>query len=245
MALWDHIKELKNRLIKSAIAVVIGASAGFLYDPVADGNLSAPLISIAHDTGRTAVLNFSSIASPFDFKLQLSLLIGAVISSPVWIYQLWAFITPGLTKKERRLHAGLHGGGCSAVPGRCGWPGWCSPQVVRALTPVHASERVQPHQCPRLPDVRDADAPHPWGFLPGSCDPCRHQHGTDHPRQDHPQGVAHHRLPGVCAGCTGGPAPTHFPCSCWPVPSSRCSSPPSASAFSTTGAGISGAQRRR
>lgn len=103
MALLDHLKELRNRLIKSAIGLVIGAVGGWiLYDPVLTA-LREPVDHISQQTGGTSSVNFSSIASPFDFKLQLSLLIGAVISSPVWIYQLWAFIVPGLHKKERRM----------------------------------------------------------------------------------------------------------------------------------------------
>ena len=134
MALMDHLKELKNRLIKSAIGLVIGGIGGWiLYDPVLSA-LKEPVDRIAMTTGGTSSVNFSSIASPFDFKLQLSLLIGAVISSPIWIYQLWAFITPGLTKKERHYTLGYM---AAAVPLFLAgvWVGWMvTPQVVRALT---------------------------------------------------------------------------------------------------------------
>ncbi|GAA2866409.1 sec-independent protein translocase protein TatC [Paenarthrobacter ilicis] len=134
MALLDHLRELKNRLIKAAIGVVIAAIAGwFLYDPVINA-LKAPVDSIGGHTGAIATINFNSIASPFDFKLQISILIGLVISSPIWIYQLWAFITPGLTKKERRYTLGFM---AAAVPLFLAgvWVGWLvTPQVVRALT---------------------------------------------------------------------------------------------------------------
>jgi sec-independent protein translocase protein TatC len=134
MALMDHLNELKNRLIKSAIGLVIGAVGGWiLYDPVLSAH-KEPVDRIAEHTGGTSSENFSSIASPFDFKLQLALLIGAVISSPIWIYQLWAFITPGLTVKERRYTLGYM---AAAVPLFLAgvWVGWMvTPQVVRALT---------------------------------------------------------------------------------------------------------------
>ncbi|CAM3054621.1 Sec-independent protein translocase protein TatCy [Arthrobacter ulcerisalmonis] len=145
MALWDHIKELKNRLIKSAIAVVLAAVAGwFLYDPVVSA-LSAPLITIAHETGRTAVLNFATIADPFAFKFQIAIQIGVVISSPVWIYQVWAFITPGLTGKERRFTLGYM---AAAVPLFLAgiYVAWLVfPTVVRALlqfTPTTAANNI-------------------------------------------------------------------------------------------------------
>jgi len=134
MALLDHLRELKNRLIKAAIGVVVAAVAGwFLYDPVIDA-LKSPVDSIAGHTGAIATINFNSIASPFDFKLQIAMLIGLVISSPIWIYQLWAFITPGLTKKERQYTLGFM---AAAVPLFLAgvWVGWLvTPQVVRALT---------------------------------------------------------------------------------------------------------------
>jgi sec-independent protein translocase protein TatC len=133
MALWDHLKELKNRLIKSAIAVVLAAVGGwFLYDPVVS-SLSAPLISIAHETGRTAVLNFATIADPFAFKIQIAIQIGLVISSPVWIYQVWAFFSPGLTRKERGYTLGFM---AAAVPLFLAgvYVAWLVfPTVVRAL----------------------------------------------------------------------------------------------------------------
>ncbi len=134
MPLVEHLKELKNRLIKSAIGLAIGSVGGWiLYDPVLSA-LKEPVDAIAQHTGGTSSVNFSSIASPFDFKLQLSIIIGTVISSPVWIYQLWAFITPGLTAKERRYTLGYM---AAAVPLFLAgvWVGWMvTPQVVRALT---------------------------------------------------------------------------------------------------------------
>ncbi|MDJ0320144.1 twin-arginine translocase subunit TatC [Pseudarthrobacter sp. PS3-L1] len=133
MALWDHFKELRNRLIKSAIAVVLAGIAGwFLYDPVVY-NLSQPLITIAEETGRTAVLNFATIADPFAFKIQIAIQIGLVISSPVWIYQVWAFITPGLTGKERKYTLGYMGAGVPLFLAGI-YVGWLVfPTVVRAL----------------------------------------------------------------------------------------------------------------
>lgn len=145
MALWDHLKELKNRLIKSAIAVLLAAVGGwFLYDPVV-ASLSEPLVTIARETGRTAVLNFATIADPFAFKIQIAIQIGLVISSPVWIYQVWAFITPGLTRKERGYTLGFM---AAAVPLFLAgvFVAWLVfPTVVRALlqfTPATGANNI-------------------------------------------------------------------------------------------------------
>ncbi len=103
MALKEHLREARNRLIKSAVAVVIATIAGFFfYQPVLQA-LAEPVIAINERDGRTASLNFDSAASPFDLLIQVSVFLGLVLSSPVWLYQLWAFITPGLRTKERRV----------------------------------------------------------------------------------------------------------------------------------------------
>ncbi len=134
MPLLEHLRELKNRLIKSAIGVLLGAIAGwFLYDPILEA-LQTPVKDIAARTGGISGVNFSTVGSPFDFKLQLAIQIGLVLASPVWIYQLWAFVMPGLTVKERRYTLGYMG---AAVPLFLAgvWVGWSvTPQVVRALT---------------------------------------------------------------------------------------------------------------
>lgn len=140
MALVDHLRELKNRLFKSALALAVGSVVGWmLYDPVF-AQIQQPIFDIAAQQHRTAVINFDSIASPFDLKIQGALFIGALISSPVWIYQIWAFITPGLTSKERKYTLGFM---AAAIPLFLAgvWTGWLVlPNVVRALTQFAPSE---------------------------------------------------------------------------------------------------------
>jgi sec-independent protein translocase protein TatC len=107
MALKEHLREARNRLFKSALAVLAATVAGFfLYEPVLEA-LGAPIAAINEQEGRTASLNFDTAASPFDLLIQVSIFLGVVISSPVWLYQLWAFITPGLKTKERRTALGF------------------------------------------------------------------------------------------------------------------------------------------
>ena len=102
-----HLKELRNRAIIAGIAVLIGAIAGwFFYDPVL-AVLKQPIDNVAAEQGRTAELNFAGIASPFDLRLKVSVFIGIVITAPVWLYEIFAFLVPGLTKKERRYVFGF------------------------------------------------------------------------------------------------------------------------------------------
>lgn len=107
MALKEHLIEARNRLFKSAIAVVVGTVIGFfIYNPVLEA-MATPVRNINQIDGRNAALNFDGVGSPFDLMIQISVFLGLVIASPVWLYQLWAFITPGLRSKERRIALGF------------------------------------------------------------------------------------------------------------------------------------------
>jgi sec-independent protein translocase protein TatC len=103
MALKEHLREARIRLFKSAVAVVAGTVVGFfIYNPVLEA-LAAPIKEVNERDGRQAALNFDAVGSPFDLMIQVSVFLGLILSSPVWLYQLWAFITPGLKTKERRI----------------------------------------------------------------------------------------------------------------------------------------------
>lgn len=134
MPLKEHLIEARNRLFKSALAMIPGIVVGWIiYEPLLAG-LTAPLVEIQKTRDISASLNFTGVTTSFDLKLQISLILGLVIASPVWIYQLWAFITPGLTKKERRYTLSYL---AASVPLflagiYAGWLIW--PNIVRAMT---------------------------------------------------------------------------------------------------------------
>ena len=134
MALREHLREFRNRVIKAAIATVLAAVAGFFfYYPVMRA-ITAPIADIAQNHGRHASINFNGVASAFDVMVQVSLAIGLVLASPVWLYQLWAYITPALHKKEKLYAVSFV---CVSVPlfllGI--WIAWlCMPTAVKTLT---------------------------------------------------------------------------------------------------------------
>lgn len=101
MPLRAHLVELRNRLIVAGVAVLLAGIAGwFIYEPLIS-ELVRPMQVAADINEMDLELRFASPTEAFDQRVKLSLWIGVIASSPVWIYQLWAFITPGLTKKER------------------------------------------------------------------------------------------------------------------------------------------------
>jgi sec-independent protein translocase protein TatC len=107
MALAEHLRELRNRLIKSAVATVVGTIAGFfLYEPFMTA-LKAPVDRLNEQSGREAVINFSGVGSSFNIMVEVSVVLGLILASPVWLYQLWAFVTPALHRTERRYALGF------------------------------------------------------------------------------------------------------------------------------------------
>ena len=106
MPLREHLTELRNRLLKSVLAVALGMVVGFLvYQPVM-AELYRPIKELS-ERGYTAAIAYDTVASPFDIMLKISMFIGLILSSPVWLYQIWAFIVPGLKKSEKKYALGF------------------------------------------------------------------------------------------------------------------------------------------
>ena len=102
MSLSGHLKELRNRLFWSSIFLVAGSIAGwFMFDAVF-AELQRPIVELSKEAGTNATINFPTVVSAFDVRLQVSIFLGVMMSSPVWLFNIWSFITPGLKKKERK-----------------------------------------------------------------------------------------------------------------------------------------------
>lgn len=142
MPLRAHLLEFRKRLFLTAVGVTVGAIAGwFLYGPVFRA-LMQPLMDAGADRHGAVALNFAGVATAFDMKIRVSFFLGLLVSSPWWIYQLWAFITPGLTGKERSHAVAFLG---VSVPlfllgAYLAW--WALPNAVRLLTQFTPSGAV-------------------------------------------------------------------------------------------------------
>lgn len=102
MPLQEHLRELRSRFVKAAAAVALGAAVGWFLYPDLIAALKAPLDALSKKHDSLANLNFGQVASPFNLKIKISVYLGIVVASPVWLYQLWAFIVPGLSRREKR-----------------------------------------------------------------------------------------------------------------------------------------------
>jgi sec-independent protein translocase protein TatC len=107
MSVLEHLQELRHRIIVAIVAIAIGmVPAWFLWEPF-QALIRAPYCDLlaaqpqlAPPTGCELVL--LGAVEPVIIKLKVVLVIGFVIAMPIVLYQLWAFIVPGLTDRERR-----------------------------------------------------------------------------------------------------------------------------------------------
>lgn len=104
MTLIEHIRELRTRLFKACLGIAAGAIAGFVVAVDVQELITAPYCDfyLSLNPGDTCAFNATSPLDPFILKLKIALYIGLVLAAPIWLYQLWAFIAPGLHKRERR-----------------------------------------------------------------------------------------------------------------------------------------------
>ncbi len=105
MTLTEHLRELRGRLFKSALAIVIGMVVGWIFYDQIYTFLSEPITKVidqAQAEGREIEVVVLGVTDPFTLKLKVSAMAGLVLSAPVWLYQLWRFVTPGLHKNEKR-----------------------------------------------------------------------------------------------------------------------------------------------
>ena len=109
MSLIDHIRELRNRVVKIVLALLVGTSIGLIpvvYNRVwsfVEHPFCAAKINGAtgcHKLGDQLVL--SGILDPFMLRVQVAFFFGLVLTSPIWLYQIWAFVAPGLYRREKR-----------------------------------------------------------------------------------------------------------------------------------------------
>jgi sec-independent protein translocase protein TatC len=107
MPLRQHLTELRNRIILAAIGVLVGAVGGwFLFEPTFE-ELQRPLLDVAERDGALVSVNFAGLATALDMRFKVAVFLGLILSSPWWLYQVWAYVAPGLTGKERRYTVGF------------------------------------------------------------------------------------------------------------------------------------------
>jgi len=108
MTLIAHLRELRNRVAKALLALLVATAVAFWWYQHGLGDfIRAPYCNLPAnlrygDTDTGCGLLITDVFAGVFIRLKISLLAGAVLSAPIWLYQLWAFITPGLKRNEKR-----------------------------------------------------------------------------------------------------------------------------------------------
>jgi sec-independent protein translocase protein TatC len=119
-----HLRELRNRLIICILALAVATVVGWAVHGWLLEQLTAPACALTHVHGvgqptkqcPNGLLVNTGILSPVSLTFKVSFTAGVILASPVWSYQLWAFVAPGLYKKEKRYSLGF---AAVAVPMFC------------------------------------------------------------------------------------------------------------------------------
>ncbi|WP_375498888.1 twin-arginine translocase subunit TatC [uncultured Jatrophihabitans sp.] len=110
MAVLDHLRELRRRIIWAMVFIAVGAVVGwvlylhtldFLKQPYCDVPAKYRVVSAAKGAPPCPLI-YHGVLDGFTARLKVSVISGMIFTAPFWLYQIWAFITPGLKKNERR-----------------------------------------------------------------------------------------------------------------------------------------------
>ncbi len=108
MPLMDHLRELRNRVVKMALGLIAGMIVGFIFFTPVWHVIERPLCAatirghVGCNLLGTNQLVFDGPIDPFYLRVKVAVIVGVILSSPIWLYQIWAFIAPGLYERERR-----------------------------------------------------------------------------------------------------------------------------------------------
>jgi sec-independent protein translocase protein TatC len=108
MPLMDHIRELRNRVIKVALGLIAGMVVGLSFFTPVWHVIQRPLCTTAirgHFGCHTVGVNQLVLNGPLDafyLRVKVAVIVAVIVSSPVWLFQTWAFVAPGLYAREKR-----------------------------------------------------------------------------------------------------------------------------------------------
>lgn len=106
MPLLDHLSEFRKRMFRASLAVVAGSAVGWAFYNSIIVTLAKPVcdLKIAQQSGSDTCggLYISGVLGPFNLQIKVAVLVGIILTAPIWLYQFWAFIAPALHRKEKR-----------------------------------------------------------------------------------------------------------------------------------------------
>lgn len=113
MSLVEHLLELRSRLFKATVAVAVGMGVGYWLAQHVFNYLALPYCDLIRTPDAECGWNWLAPTDSFMLRIKIALWIGLILAAPFWMYQLWAFIAPGLHRRERRW---AYGFGALSIP---------------------------------------------------------------------------------------------------------------------------------
>ena len=101
-----HLRELRKRVFKSALGVLLLAIVGWVFYNQIILKLAQPICGMngqLNDLKECTSLYVSGVLGPLNLQIKVALLVGVILAAPIWLYQIWAFVLPGLKKREKTL----------------------------------------------------------------------------------------------------------------------------------------------
>ena len=106
MPLIEHLREFRKRVVRSAFAISLGSVIGWFFYNEIITKLAAPVCDLraaqASGAENCGALYISGVLGPLNLQIKVSILAGVIMTAPIWLYQLWAFIAPALHRREKK-----------------------------------------------------------------------------------------------------------------------------------------------
>lgn len=102
MSFLEHLEELRKRLIWSLAALAVGFGICWNFSEWIYGYMQVPIMQALHRNGIERKLVYLNPTEPFNMYVKIALLAGLFLASPFVLYQVWAFVAPGLYRREKR-----------------------------------------------------------------------------------------------------------------------------------------------
>lgn len=135
MTLGQHFVELRRRLMICAAAIVVAMIGAFILTNPVFEFLMIPIRTVREARGDqfAATLNFGGVTTAFNLRLQIAFAIGLLLAAPVWIWQIWAFVVPALTRKEIKYTVGFAAAAIPLFFAGCAVGIWIAPHMIEIM----------------------------------------------------------------------------------------------------------------
>ena len=99
----SHLNELRKRIFKSALGIIAFAAIGWIFYSSIITKLAQPICGKESTLATCDALYVSGVLGPLNLQIKVALIVGIILSAPIWLYQIWAFVLPGLKRREKTM----------------------------------------------------------------------------------------------------------------------------------------------